>query len=56
LSVSLRFRAPLQPSWHRTDHPRRRAAVRPEAQMKVEERAFTIQEAQDADEAFITSA
>jgi D-alanine transaminase len=27
-----------------------------EAQMKVEERAFTIQEAQDADEAFITSA
>jgi D-alanine transaminase len=27
-----------------------------EAQMKVEERAFTIQEVQDADEAFITSA
>ncbi|MFQ3184728.1 MAG: D-alanine transaminase [Octadecabacter sp.] len=27
-----------------------------EAQMKVEERSFTIQEAQDADEAFITSA
>jgi D-alanine transaminase len=27
-----------------------------EAQMKVEERPFTIQEAQDADEAFITSA
>jgi D-alanine transaminase len=27
-----------------------------EAQMKVKERAFTIQEAQDADEAFITSA
>jgi D-alanine transaminase len=27
-----------------------------EAQMKVEERSFTIEEAQDADEAFITSA
>ncbi len=27
-----------------------------EAQMKVEERSFTIKEAQDADEAFITSA
>ena len=27
-----------------------------EAQMKVEERSFTIQEAQDADEAFVTSA
>ncbi len=27
-----------------------------EAQMKVEERAFTIEEAQDADEAFVTSA
>jgi len=27
-----------------------------EAQMKVEERAFTIAEAQDADEAFVTSA
>ena len=38
------------------DHPRRGAALAREAQMEVEERPFTIEEAKAADEAFVTSA
>jgi D-alanine transaminase len=50
--IITRALSPRHPARH---HPRRRAALCREAQMEVEERNFTIAEAQAADEAFITS-